>query len=76
MGGARLRSGAGARDKDGAWDRGGRGRGLAFRRVHLHSLGLISRLVAELDEGHQHGQAQPPDQDVEDPSHVTEAQGL
>ncbi len=53
-----------------------RGRGAMFRLFHLHSLGLISGLVAELDEGHQHGQAQAPDQNVEDPSHITEAEGL
>lgn len=44
--------------------------------LHLHSLGLVARLVAELDEGHQHGQAQAPHQDVEDPGHVAQAEGL
>lgn len=44
--------------------------------LHLHSLGLIARLVAEFDEGHQHGQAQAPDEDVEDPRHVAQAEGL
>lgn len=47
-----------------------------FGEGELHSLGLVSGLVAELDEGHQHGQAQAPDQNVEDPSHITEAEGL
>ena len=44
--------------------------------LHLHSLGLVARLVAELDEGHQHGQTQAPDEDVEDPRHVAQAEGL
>lgn len=44
--------------------------------LHLHSLGLVAGLVAELDEGHQHGQAQAPDEDVEDPGHVAQTQGL
>lgn len=44
-----------------------------FGEGELHSLGLVSGLVAELDEGHQHGQAQATDQNVEDPSHITEA---
>lgn len=44
--------------------------------LHLHSLGLIAGLVAELDEGHQHGQTQAPHQDVEDPGHVAQAEGL
>lgn len=51
----------------------GRGLGLG---LHLHSLGLVARLVAEFDEGHQHGQAQAPDEDVEDPRHVAQAEGL
>lgn len=44
--------------------------------LHLHSLGLVARLVAELDEGHQHGQAQAPHQDVEDPRYVAETESL
>lgn len=44
-----------------------------FGEGELHSLGLVSGLVAELDEGHQHGQTQAADQDVENPSHITEA---
>lgn len=44
--------------------------------LHLHSLGLVARLVAEFDEGHQHGQAQAPDEDVEDPRHVAQTEGL
>lgn len=51
----------------------GLGLGLGF---HLHSLGLVARLVAELDEGHQHCQTQAPDQDVEDPRHIAQAEGL
>lgn len=47
-----------------------------FGEGELHSLGFVSGLVAELDECHQHGQAQAPDQNVEDPSHITEAEGL
>lgn len=45
-------------------------------KVHLHALGFSPRLVAELDQGHQHGQAQAAHQDVEDPSHVGQAQSL
>lgn len=45
-------------------------------KVHLHALGFGPRLVAELDQGHQHGQAQAAHQDVEDPGHVGQAQGL
>lgn len=44
--------------------------------LHLHSLGLVARLVAEFDEGHQHGQAQAPDEDVEDPRNVAQTEGL
>lgn len=44
--------------------------------LHLHSFGLVAWLVAEFDEGHQHGQAQAPDEDVEDPRHVAQAEGL
>lgn len=44
--------------------------------LHLHSLGLVAWLVAEFDEGHQHGQTQAPDKDVEDPCHVAQAEGL
>lgn len=44
--------------------------------LHLHSLGLVARLVAELDEGNQHGQAQTPDEDVENPRHIAQAEGL
>lgn len=44
--------------------------------LHLHSLGLVARLVAEFNEGHQHGQAQAPDEDVEDPRHVAQTEGL
>lgn len=44
--------------------------------LHLHSLGLVARLVAELDEGHQHGQAQTAHQDVEDAGHVAQAESL
>lgn len=51
----------------------GLGRGLG---LHLHSFGLVARLVAEFDEGHQHGQTQAPDKDVEDPRHVAQAEGL
>lgn len=40
--------------------------------LHLHSLGLVARLVAEFDESHQHGQAQAPNEDVEDPRHVAQ----
>lgn len=45
-------------------------------KVHLHALGFGPRLVAELDQGHQHGQAQSAHQDVEDPGYVGQAQGL
>lgn len=44
--------------------------------LHLHSLGFVARLVAEFDEGHQHGQAQAPDEDVEDPRNVAQTEGL
>lgn len=74
MGGTGPWGGMGAGEGDGTGER--RGRGAMFRLFHLHSLGLVSGLVAELDEGHQHGQTQAPDQNVEDPSHITEAEGL
>lgn len=45
-------------------------------KVHLHALGFGPRLVAELDQGHQHGQAQTAHKDVEDPGHVGQAQSL
>lgn len=48
-------------------------KGLCGPRGHLHSAGLCSRLVAELHQGHQHGQTQTSDQNVEDPSYVAEA---
>ena len=40
----------------------------------LQPLGFFPGLVAELDERYGHGQPQPPDQNVEDPGHVAEAQ--
>lgn len=40
---------------------------------HLHSFRLGSGLVTELNQGHQHGQAESSDQNVEDPSHVAQA---
>ena len=45
-------------------------------KVHLHALGFGPRLVAELDQGHQHGQAKAANQDVEDPGDVGQAQSL
>lgn len=45
-------------------------------KVHLHAFGLGSRLVAELNQRHQHGQAKTAHKDVEDSSHVGQAQGL
>lgn len=45
-------------------------------KVHLHALGFGPWLVAELDQGHQHGQAQAAHKDVEDPSHIGQAQSL
>lgn len=44
------------------------------RGGHLHSARLGPRLVAELHQRHQHGQAQATDQDVEDSGHIAEAQ--
>lgn len=46
--------------------------------AHLHSPRLDAWLVAELHQGHQHGEPQPADQDVEDPRHIaqTERAGL
>lgn len=46
------------------------------RCLHLHSLGLVPGLVAEFDEGHQHGQTQAPHKDIEDPRHIAQRQGL
>ena len=51
--------------------------GLVLHRVRHGDLGLLALgacLVAELDEGHEHGQHQPADQDVEYPRHVAEGQ--
>lgn len=42
---------------------------------HLHSFRLGSGLVTELNQGHQHGQTESSDQNVEDPSHVAQAEG-
>lgn len=42
---------------------------------HLHSFRLGSGLVTELNQGHQHGQTESADQNVEDPGHVAQAQG-
>ena len=41
------------------------------RHGHLGLLALGAGLVAELDEGHEHGEHQAADEDVEDTSHVT-----
>lgn len=41
---------------------------------HLHALGLGARLVTELDQSHQHGQAQTAHQDVEHTGHVAQAE--
>lgn len=40
----------------------------------FHSLGLGPRLVAELDQSHHHGQPEAPDQDIENPSNIAQAQ--
>lgn len=45
-------------------------------KVHLHAFGLGSRLVAELNQRHQHGQAKTAHKDVEDSSHIGQAQSL
>lgn len=45
-------------------------------KVHLHAFGFGPRLVAELDQRHKHGEAQAAHEDVEDPGHVRQAQGL
>lgn len=42
--------------------------------THLHSPGLDPGLVAELDQSHQHGEAKPANQDVEDPRHVAQTE--
>ena len=41
------------------------------RHGHLGLLALGAGLVAELYEGHEHGQHEPADQDVEYACHVT-----
>lgn len=41
---------------------------------HLHSFRLGSGLVTELNQGHQHGQTESSDQNVEDSSHVAQAE--
>lgn len=46
----------------------------ANRQTHLHPARLDPRLVAELDQSHQHGQPQPADQDVEDSRHVAQTE--
>lgn len=48
--------------------------GSSPRGGHLHSARLGPRLVAELHQRHQHGQAQATNQDVEDSRHIAEAQ--
>lgn len=45
-------------------------------KVHLHAFGLGSRLVAELNQRHQHGQTKTAHKDVEDSSHVGQTQSL
>lgn len=45
-------------------------------KVHLHAFGLGSRLVAELNQRHQHGQAKTAHKDVEDSGHVGQTQSL
>lgn len=45
-------------------------------KVHLHAFGLGSRLVAELNQCHQHGQAKTAHKDVEDSGHVGQTQSL
>lgn len=41
---------------------------------YLHPLWLNSGFVTEFDQGHEHGEPQASDEDVEDSSHITEAQ--
>lgn len=40
----------------------------------FEALGLLVRLIAEFHQSHSHGQAQTPNQDIENASHVTETQ--
>ena len=47
---------------------------ITFVRTHLHPLRLDPRLVAELDQSHQHGQAQPTNKNVEDSRHVAQTE--
>lgn len=42
--------------------------------AHLHPARLQSRLVAEVQQRHQHGHAQAANQNVEDSRHVAQAQ--
>lgn len=42
--------------------------------THLHSSRLDSGFVTELNKGHQHGKPKPTNQNVENSSHITEAQ--
>ena len=44
------------------------------RHRHLGLLALGAGLIAELDQGHQHGEHEAADQDVEDPRHVAQGQ--
>lgn len=47
---------------------------LPFLCTHLHPSWLNPRLVAELDQSHQHGQAQPTNQDVENSSYIAQTE--
>lgn len=42
--------------------------------THLHSPRLDAWLVAELHQGHQHGEPQPANQDVEHPRHIAQTE--
>lgn len=45
-----------------------------FVPTHLHPPRLDPRFVAELDQSHEHGQAQPTNQDVEHAGHVAQTE--
>lgn len=42
--------------------------------THLHSSGLNTGFVAELDQRHHHSQSQPPDQNVEHSGHIAQTE--
>ena len=58
----------------GTWGPAGQDRRDLEKKCHLRLFTLAAGLVAELYEGHDHGEDEATDEDVEDAGHVREAQ--